>query len=598
MNFIFSNPAGFWALLGIPAVLAIHFLQRKARVLPVSTLFLLERTQREANTGRTFERIVPSIPLWMQLLGVLLLTWLVAEPRVQKPHSVQRIAIVLDASPSLRVTKDALLEKLRSTLPALQGHASACEFTVWESAPGRPRIYAGGSRDELIKALTAWQPSGGAQDVNQALCLARSLVSREGIVVFATDHTEETLPFDAVYVSAGEAIENVGFTGIDFTEREGALVWQGTVRNYSDHDVSRSWWLETADGRSETKSLSLGPKAVVEIQAALPKDKRQVRAVLSGDRFPTDDVLPIVAPRPKLLNWFGATAASVQSLTERLQRSLDGIEVVNDAAQSDLIVATYDPLEPVLPSGNAIVFVRNEATGGAALKGAIVNESHPLMDELHWNTLKVRDGIQLEVRKTDRILLRQGERPLIFLRDIAASAEKPAARLLCFNFDPVEAEVIKVPAFAVLVHRFVESVRSAKVAQVALNLETSQPFPLAAKGGADAKPLNIETFDASGKKSGMETKAPGGSLRAPAEPGYVTIRQGEVVLLDGAVHFGDTREADFSTCASGDSLAALNSQAADSHTDDNRWWRVAVLLLIAALVVAWRYTHKPEPVTT
>jgi len=37
---VFANPLGLLALLGIPAVLAIHFLQRKAKELPVSTLFL------------------------------------------------------------------------------------------------------------------------------------------------------------------------------------------------------------------------------------------------------------------------------------------------------------------------------------------------------------------------------------------------------------------------------------------------------------------------------------------------------------------------------------------------------------------------------
>ena len=59
---VFGNPLGLLALLGIPAVLAIHFLQRKARELPVSTLFLLDHTQREAVSGRRFERMIPSIP--------------------------------------------------------------------------------------------------------------------------------------------------------------------------------------------------------------------------------------------------------------------------------------------------------------------------------------------------------------------------------------------------------------------------------------------------------------------------------------------------------------------------------------------------------
>ena len=70
---ILANPLGLLALLGIPTILAIHFLQRKAREIPVSTLFLLDQTRREAASGRRFDRLIPSIPLWMQLLAVLLL---------------------------------------------------------------------------------------------------------------------------------------------------------------------------------------------------------------------------------------------------------------------------------------------------------------------------------------------------------------------------------------------------------------------------------------------------------------------------------------------------------------------------------------------
>ncbi|PAW70567.1 MAG: hypothetical protein B9S38_07640 [Verrucomicrobiia bacterium Tous-C4TDCM] len=43
-----ANPLGLLAQLGISAVLAVHFLQRRANELLLSTLFLLERTQRDA----------------------------------------------------------------------------------------------------------------------------------------------------------------------------------------------------------------------------------------------------------------------------------------------------------------------------------------------------------------------------------------------------------------------------------------------------------------------------------------------------------------------------------------------------------------------
>ena len=39
MGLSFGNPLGFIALLGIPTVIAIHFLQRRSKQALVSTLF-------------------------------------------------------------------------------------------------------------------------------------------------------------------------------------------------------------------------------------------------------------------------------------------------------------------------------------------------------------------------------------------------------------------------------------------------------------------------------------------------------------------------------------------------------------------------------
>ncbi|MGB0775204.1 MAG: hypothetical protein ACPGUY_05125, partial [Akkermansiaceae bacterium] len=44
----------------------IHFLQRRAKVETISTLFLLRQTQRESTSGRRFDRLVNSVPLWLQ----------------------------------------------------------------------------------------------------------------------------------------------------------------------------------------------------------------------------------------------------------------------------------------------------------------------------------------------------------------------------------------------------------------------------------------------------------------------------------------------------------------------------------------------------
>ncbi len=592
-----ANPAGLWALLGIPAVLAIHFLQRQSVILPLSTLFLLEKTQRESASGRKLDRLMNSVPLWMQLLGVLLLTWLLAEPRYQKSRSTQRVAIVLDSSASMTVAKDKLKEKLLASLPELQGPAAMLDLTLLESTPGKPRLYAGTSPEEFAAALDGWQPRAGLTDPAYALRLARSLVAREGIVVYATDTPMAAPPFDARVLSVTEPVDNVGFTGVSIGEKEGARVFQAMVRNYSKSSSSRTWQLELANGsRTEPKPLELEPGAIVTLQAAFPPDTQRARLVLSPDAFTLDDSLPMVAPQPKTLALFAATGEAYDALSKKLLRSLEATRAVNDTASADLTILSYDPLDPVTATGNAIVFVRDDTRGGAYLKGGIVAEKSPLIDGLNWQSLLVRETIQLQRRDADSVLLWQGDRALIFLRETAATGETPATRQLCFNFDLRLSNAETQPAFIVMLHRFAEELRAAKVAPATENLETAQPLLLAAATGPEARPLSVETIDLAGKVLDSKELPAAASvkLEAPLDPGFLRVRQGEKPLLDASVHFADTREADFSGCGPANTIEGGANALVERHTEEDHLWRTWFLLLLAALLISWHFTRERE----
>jgi hypothetical protein len=577
----FANPLGLLALLGIPAVLAIHFLQRKARELPVSTLFLLEHTRREAAGGRRLERLIPSIPLWMQLLAVCLLAWFLSEPRYTKSGSVQRVAIVMDSSASMTVFKEKAIQRLVELLPNLKGAASAVEITVLESMPDKPRLFAGSSPEELRRALEKWQPCEGPADPAPSLYLARSLVSRDGTVIYLTDTPMNPLPYGARLLALGEPLENAGFTGVSFATEEGTLVWRALIKNHGTKPLDRTWQLVTSTGSTEPRPLHLDAGALVTVQSAFPKDAENVRVVLSADRFPLDDVLPIVAPKPKPLTLFAATSPAFSGLAEKLLHSLDAAESTKDATSADLSIASYNPLDPVSPSGNCMVFVEDETRTGAWLKGGIVAEESPLMNGLNWQSLLARETIQLDRIPSDSVLLWQDKRPLILLR------ETGNVRQLLFNFDPSLSNAEKQPAFIVLLHRFAESVRATKIAPVSENIETGQPLKITA---APDIPLTIATTDTQGKplpQSAMKDRH-----HAISAPGFLSIRQGEKSLLNAAIHFGDPRESDFSKCESSSLVETTNTSAIERNTRPDPLWRVWILLLLVALLLSWRFTSK------
>ncbi len=574
-----ANPLGLIALLGIPAVLAIHFLQRKAKELPVSTLFLLEHTRREAASGRRFERLIPSIPLWMQLLAVLLLTWILVEPRYRKSGSIQRIAVVLDSSASMSVFKQDAIRKLRDSLPALRGGASEMQLTVLESLPNRPRIYTGASVDDLEQAVRNWEPSAGPIDPTQALRLARSLVSRDGSVVYLTDTPAANLPFEADLMAVGRSIENVGFTGVSFTKDHDTLIWRAMVKNHGSKAADRTWALHASTVSTPARPLHLEPGAMITLQAAFPIDASHVRVELSPDSFVLDDVLPMVAPRPKTLNLANATSANFSALSGKLIQSLEAVETSADATEADLTLASYNPLDPVLPGGSAFLLVEDETRTGNWLKGGIVAESHPLMDGLNWQSLLVRETIQFERKPEDQILLWQEKRPLILLR------EEGETRRLLINFDPSLSNAEKQPAFVVLFHRFAESIRQRKIAAVAENLETGQSVVFASQKG---KPVVVTATDPKG--GSISLTGNGAALNAIRTPGFQTFKQEDKPLLSAAVHFGDPREADLSKCGTNSGETFLGKSRIEQHSKPDPLWRTWILLLGGALLVAWKYS--------
>lgn len=573
---MFANPLGLLSLLAIPAILTIHFLQRKSITIPISTLFLLEHTQREAVSGRRFERLIPSVPLWMQILAVLLIAWLLSEPRFQKENSVQRIAVVMDASASMQVFKKDAIATLKSKLPELQGSASKMEITLLSALPGTDRIYAGASADEMLAALEKFTPTAGVTDPSYTLRLARSIVSNEGIVIYLTDTPMEKLPYESRLISVGRPIENVGFTGVSFEEKEGSLIFRAIIKNYGISPAKRSWSLVAENGKSEPKEFEIKPGAFTTLQAAFPDGSRQVRLELSPDEFQLDDVLPMIAPQPKELKLFAATSPAFKDLSEKLLRSLASTSQSNDAAESDLFITSYDPLDPVLPQSHAILFVEDPSSAGKYLSGGILAEAHPLMDGINWQALLVRETLQLPRNPSDRVLLWQEKRPLIFLR------EENGKSILCFNFDLRLSNATQQAAFIVLLHRFAETLREKKIAPQKLNLETSQPIRITST--PDLAP-EVSATDPSGNPL-----APPAAGFAPASPGFITMKQGETFLLEAATHFADTREADLSKTAPAELESFSNAASLKIHTTPDPLIRLWILILLLALMVAWYFS--------
>lgn len=602
MDLSFANPAGFWALLGLPAVAAIHFLQRRARRQLITTLFLLDPLLQESETGHRWQRLRTSIPFWLQLLMVAGLTWLLVEPRWVRAQSVQRLAVVLDASASLRPFREKAVAAVRSRLTALRPLAATTEYTVLTTAPEEPRLYHGPDAGEAIAALARWNPWLGSHDPTPALRAARSVAGREGVVILVSDHAPDgALPYAARQLLVGAPIENIGWTGVT-VEAADRPAFKALVRNFGASPQRREWWIESPSGQASTPAvLDLAPGQSRLLEAAFPENQDRLVLVLAGDAFDADDRLPLVRPVPKslALQLPHGGSPSDQAFRE-LFAAFPHTRPAASPAAADLVVTSYDPLSPALPDGPACVFAADPQPGATTVAGLVLAEPDPLLDGLNWQGLLVRDTLPIPRSPLDRVLLWQDERPLI------AERRSPGGRhQLLFNFDLQTSNARKLPAFAILLHRFLEQVRAEKVAPEAAITQTGQKLAPARHTGPGAAPLAmaVQPLAAPAAAEGPPAAGPGrasappraggpATLRAPLEPAFFQITQGPETLLTAAAHFADPHESNFAAATTGDTLTGLAGTLVERHSQADTRWRVWVLGLLATLLLSWFFTRS------
>ncbi len=458
MDLSFANPVGFWALLALPVVLAIHFLQRESRRVLTSTLFLFDALGPVSAQGRRLERLRHSLPLWLQLAAVLLLTWLLVGPRWLRRDSSQRVVVVLDSSVSMRAFRDELGRALPARLHTLARTAATTDWRLIETDPARPTLYAGNDLDALLAAVAGWTPRLGAHDFQPALNAALSLTHNAGIALFVTDRRAD-VPEGVKLLAVGHPIDNCGWIGMTV---EGDT-WRALVKNHSAAPQTRTWHLEANGAAGPESTLSLAPGQTRTLSGTFPPGQDRCELVLSADAFTLDDRLPIVRPQPKRLSLAVEPGTALEPFLRRLAGSVPQADTV--MGHADVRLAVWSPT-PVPEPG--ILFAAQEKDAADYLAGEVVAENGPLTAGLSWNGLICKETAPIPAQAGDEGLLWQGTRPLIFLRGGGAN------RSLLINFDVRQSNADRLPAFVVLLNRFLESVRSEKVAFERLNVETNQ----------------------------------------------------------------------------------------------------------------------------
>jgi hypothetical protein len=555
---ILGNPWGLLALLGLPAVLAIHMLQRKPRRQRSSTLFLLAAAAPKNSGGPTLDRLRRSLSLWLNLLAVLLLSAVLAQPRILTERPVLRGIVVLDSSVSMMACRQEVKKALEKRLGALASLAD-CEWSLLESAPEAPLLYGGGRLESLLSALDSWKPVRAEHDPAPALRSALAAAGKDGCVLFVSDH-KRSLPAGTREILVGTPIANAGFCGAG-VDPQGR--WQALLRNYSDAPLTSSWRRQVPGAPEAAASqILLAPNETRRLEGEMPKEGRLL-LILDKDALEADNQLPLLTPRPKILKVaLDADKANLEFLS-RLRDSLPLVESSDDIATADLVLGCR---ASDLPRDRPGLYF-NPAASIDNKSREVGDALHPMTSHLDWRPVRVRlASLPFKMESGDLPLLWSGDSLAASLRYGSSGPQ------ILINAAPAAGRLLETPACLVLAGRLVEEIRRRKQAPEAANFDCNQKIALPYHGA-----LALD---------GQELKA-GRSLRAPELPAFFSVSCEGREVLTGAAAFADARESDLRRNVSLDGSGDLEARLIQRSRQEEPIHLPGLLIALLCFVLGW-----------
>jgi hypothetical protein len=305
--------------------------------------------------------------------------------------------------------------------------------------------------------------------------------------------------------------------------------------------------VEADSAASAPMSLDIEPGQLRFVSGEVLEGVEQMALVLEGDRFALDDRLPFLVPRSKTLRVYVLPELEDNSFVHGFLETLEPIEHVQ-ISSADLAFGKSGPNASVLFAGLVDGY----------LEGPIVVENDALVEGLDFRGLVVRNASPHPRGEDDRVLLWQGEQPLLTLSETASTLT------LLVGFALEESNADKIPAFVLALHRFATRVRENKRAYSQDNVETRQLLDIA--------------FDV--------------RERAPQEPGFFEIRRDDATLFKGAAHFADVREGDLSGARSHEPDGGIVRDAVLLNSLPDPFSPLWLLLLMGVSAYAWRLQEK------
>jgi len=426
----FAHPAGLWLLLLALPVLALHILRPRRDEVEVSSTYLWRGIEATVSAARPWQRLRPSLLLFVQLLVVVGLALAVARPvRLTDAPVADHTVYIIDASGSM-AARDGDPDRLsaaKAEARRLRGEIPAGGVASIVVADARPQVVltASGDRDAFAQALDPIATTAGAADFAGAFVLAESLETTDDSIAFVflsdggvTDAEQALLPPGTTYQAIGDQSTNRAITRLNVEPASGGgLRVYATIANTGGPEATQTLRLDVDGVTADTRELTIDAGATVDVEVDLPAGER-VQAFLEGeDLLDIDDRAYAVAPSRRSLSVL--VAGPDDPFLDAMLASIPGVEVTRSAAAApapDADLAIYNQVDvPTDPQAPFWAIAPPSGAPGVAVTGTVeqpaatlVRTDDPILADLDLSGVAIGATQRLDAPTSEALVAAEG----------------------------------------------------------------------------------------------------------------------------------------------------------------------------------------------
>ncbi len=593
----FANPWGLLGLLAIPLIIFIHLYQRRFPRLEVGGLHLWASDEQVQTAGMRRDRLPITRSLLLELLIALLLTALLAQPRISNLSTATHLVVVLDNSASMMaspVSAQSFRDRAVAEIESRVRDAGRNTRVSVILTGSRPTMLAGPAVrwSEAQPLLESWQPQDTQHGFAPAWDMASQLSDASGRMLFVTDDLRDYpgMPPQMETVSVGESLSNLAFEttrwSIDPDSLQASLYIR--VRNHSDIPQTAEL-AGYVDGQEIFRQSSqVAARSSLPLSLKIPGGLGALDLAIESadDRLPTDSRIRLVEPGLRVVRVASALDAEhpANDVLQRLLKSTSNVSLMSDLNDAAFVFTALgqpisrkwsgDQWQLSIGPANQSETAREaaETTAGPFL----VDVRNPLLEGVHLQGT-IWTGYQ-ELQSPLTPMISVGNKVLLGARSDTVH------RSFELNIDLATSNFTDSPAFPVLLSNLIEGCRTTMPGLRRWNYRVNEPLQFE----LDAHQVDLTTDAPLTLRSDSVTRSIPRFNTVEIPPvkstGVYEVVDGETMLGKFSVNFFDAAESDLSQLASGNRAATAEAESGFTLAETAPWlW---MLLIGATMVLA------------